>query len=61
MSELLQFFVSFEVKEEPDWDEYRLLYASGNVIGDKAKYKFRVRYYVTICYHTIQNNNNKPY
>ncbi|VDH95243.1 Hypothetical predicted protein [Mytilus galloprovincialis] len=42
MSELLQFFLSFEVKEEPDWVENRLQYASGNVIGDKAKYKFRV-------------------
>ncbi|CAC5422677.1 unnamed protein product [Mytilus coruscus] len=42
MSELLLFFVSFEIKEGHGQVENRIQYASINVIGDKAKYKFRV-------------------
>ncbi|CAC5422676.1 unnamed protein product [Mytilus coruscus] len=41
MSELLLFFVSFEIKEGHGQVENRIQYASINVIGDKAKYKFR--------------------
>lgn len=45
MSELFQFFVSFEIKEEYGTNvENEIQDTSMNVIGHKAKYKFRVRY-----------------
>ncbi|XP_076084617.1 uncharacterized protein LOC143055362 isoform X3 [Mytilus galloprovincialis] len=42
MGELLQFFVSFEIKEEYGTNVENKIQIASGVIGDKAKYKFRV-------------------
>lgn len=61
MGELLQFFVSFEIKEEYGTNVENKIQIASGVIGDKAKYKFRVSYNATTRYYTIVNINNISY